>query len=75
MIYVADGPSDVPVFAVIKQMGGLAYAVYDPNCEREFEQSCHLVERGRVHNNGPANYTAKSPTSIWINKVGICYEE
>ena len=27
MIYVADGPSSVPVFAVIKQMGGLAYAV------------------------------------------------
>ena len=68
MIYVADGPSDVPVFAVIKQMGGLAYAVYDPNCEREFEQSCHLVERGRVHNNGPANYTSKSPTSIWMKQ-------
>ena len=22
IIYVADGPSDVPVFAVVKQMGG-----------------------------------------------------
>ena len=68
MIYVADGPSDVPVFAVIKQMGGKAYAVYDPRSEREFEQSCELVERGRVHNNGPADYTNGSPTSIWMKQ-------
>ncbi len=68
MIYVADGPSDVPVFAVMKQMGGKAYAVYDPSSELEFEQTCELVERGRVHNNGPADYTSKSPTSIWMKQ-------
>ena len=53
MIYIADGPSDVPVFAVVKGMGGKTYAVYDPNNEKEFQQSCALVEHGRVHNNGP----------------------
>ena len=68
MIYVADGPSDVPVFAVIKQMGGKAYAVYNPRSEREFEQSCELVERGRVHNNGPADYRKESPTSVWMKQ-------
>ena len=44
------------VFAIVKQMGGRTYAVYDPNNEREFEQTCDLVERSRVHNNGPADY-------------------
>jgi hypothetical protein len=68
MVYVADGPSDVPVFAIVKQMGGRTYAVYDPNNEREFEQTCELVERSRVHNNGPADYRDKSPTAIWMKQ-------
>ncbi len=68
MIYIADGPSDVPVFTVVKQMGGKTYAVYDPKNEKEFEQTCDLVERSRVHNNGPADYRASSPTSIWMKQ-------
>ena len=68
LIYVADGPSDVPVFAVVKQMGGKTYAVYDPSDEEEFAQTCDLVESGRVHNNGPADYTPKSSTAIWMKQ-------
>jgi hypothetical protein len=68
MIYIADGPSDVPVFAVVKGMGGKTYAVYNPEDEKEFQQSCSLVERGRVHNNGPADYSNNSPTSMWIKQ-------
>ena len=68
MIYIADGPSDVPVFAVVKAMGGKVYAVYDPQNEKEFQQSCSLVEHGRVHNNGPADYRQKSTTSMWIRQ-------
>jgi len=68
MIYVADGPSDVPVFAVVKQMGGKTYAVYDPKNEREFVQTCELVESSRVHNNGPADYRPESPTSVWMKQ-------
>ena len=71
MIYIADGPSDVPVFAVVKGMGGKTYAVYDPNNEKEFQQSCDLVEHGRVHNNGPADYREHSPTSMWIKQKAI----
>ena len=68
MIYIADGPSDVPVFTVVKQMGGKTYAVYNPENEKEFAQTCDLVERSRVHNNGPADYRKNSPTSIWIKQ-------
>ena len=68
LIYIADGPSDVPVFAVVKQMGGKTYAVYNPNNENEFAQTCELVETSRVHNNGPSDYSSKSPTSIWIKQ-------
>ena len=68
MIYIADGPSDVPVFTVVKQMGGKTYAVYNPENENEFAQTCDLVERARVHNNGPADYRKNSPTSIWMKQ-------
>ena len=68
MIYVADGPSDVPVFTVLRQMGGKTYAVYNPENEKEFVQTCDLVERSRVHNNGPADYRKSSPTSIWMKQ-------
>jgi len=76
MIYVADGPSDVPVFAVVKQWGGRTYAVYDRENEKEFEQTCRLVETGRVHNNGVADYRSTSPTCQWLkHKVNeICRE-
>ena len=76
MIYVADGPSDVPVFAVVKQWGGKTYAVYDRENEKEFEQTCRLVETGRVHNNGPADYRSTSPTAQWLKHklAEICRE-
>ena len=68
MVYVADGPSDVPVFAVVKQMGGKTYAVYNPSNEQEFQQTCDLVETSRVHNNGPADYRSQSSTSVWMKQ-------
>src|SRR5208283_2019305 len=35
MIYIADGPSDVPSFSVVKRNGGEAYAVYNPANQEE----------------------------------------
>ena len=66
MIYVADGPSDVPVFSVVKAKSGMTYAVHEPGNQSEFEQTCALVESGRVHNNGPADYRSGSETANWI---------
>ncbi|MGB0257548.1 MAG: haloacid dehalogenase-like hydrolase [Coraliomargarita sp.] len=66
MIYTADGPSDVPVFSVVKSNGGKAYAVFNPDSEAEFAQNDALLHAGRIHAYGPADYTEKSTTSKWL---------
>jgi hypothetical protein len=66
MIYIADGPSDVPVFSIVKQYGGKTFAVYKTGSEREFEQVNALQQQGRVQSFGEANYTAGSQTYMWI---------
>ena len=66
MIYIADGPSDVPVFSVVKANGGKTFAVYKPESEAEFEQVNRLQEQGRVDSFGEANYEEGSQTYMWI---------
>ncbi len=66
MIYVADGPSDVPVFSVIRKSGGRAYAVYESGNEAEFAQNDALLRCGRVDSYGRADYRQKSDTHMWM---------
>lgn len=66
MIYIADGPSDVPVFSVVRKQGGRTYAVYEPKNEKEFAQNDELRETGRVHHFGRADYREKSDTYMWL---------
>lgn len=66
MIYIADGPSDVPAFSVLKQNGGTAFAVYDDASEASLEQVERLREDGRVHHFGPADYRPGSSTAKWL---------
>ncbi len=69
MIYIADGPSDVPVFSVVGANGGKTYAVYRPGSEVEFEQVNRLLEQDRIDSFGEADYTAGSQTSMWITNA------
>ncbi|MGA3006520.1 MAG: HAD family hydrolase [Opitutaceae bacterium] len=66
MIYIADGPSDIPSFSVVKKGGGLAYAVYNPSRSDEFAQNDQLRQVGRIDHYGPADYTAGSSTAQWL---------
>jgi hypothetical protein len=66
MVYVADGPSDVPVFSVVEANGGRTYAVYRPGSTAEFEQVNRLLEQDRVDAYGPADYTEGSQTAMWL---------
>ena len=66
MIYVADGPSDIPVFSLINRFGGRTFAVYQPESSKEFSQVNRLQKQKRVQSFGEANYTRGSQTAMWI---------
>lgn len=66
MIYIADGPSDVPVFSVVRNGGGKAFAVYTPDKRAEFEQNDMLLENDRIDAYGPNVYTPESSTVMWL---------
>jgi hypothetical protein len=69
MIYIADGPSDVPVFSIVNRFGGRTFAVYRPGSTEEFSQVNNLQKQGRVQSYGEANYTEGSQTSMWIKNA------
>lgn len=66
MIYVADGPSDVPVFSIVGANGGRTYAVYRPGSQREFQQAARLLAQDRVDAFGEADYSDGSHTAMWL---------
>ena len=66
MIYIADGPSDVPSFSVVKGNGGNAYGVYNPAKPEEYAQNDRLRQVGRIDHYGPADYTESSSTTKWL---------
>ena len=66
MIYVADGPSDVPVFSVIKHSQGRTYAVYPSGSNEDYSKAKKLLDDGRVHSFGEANYGVDSATYKWL---------
>jgi len=69
MIYVADGPSDVPVFSIVNRFGGRTFAVYRPGSKEEFSQVNNLQKQGRVQSFGEANYIEGSQTAMWIKNA------
>ena len=48
MIYIADGPSDVPAFSVIKKDGGSTFEIYPKSDLKAFKQVEKLREDNRV---------------------------
>lgn len=65
MIYIADGPSDVPSFSVINSMGGKTLGVYAPGA-RNYENAALLQDQGRVNSIAEANYDPGSSADMWL---------
>ena len=66
MIYIADGPTDVPMFTVIRERGGKAFAVHTPDNLKEFAQNDLLLQSGRIDCYGPADYRSNTHTHKWL---------
>jgi len=66
MIYVGDGPSDIPCFSVVRKHGGLTYAVYPKGDKDKFLQVVSLLEADRIDAYGPADYRDDSETVYWM---------
>ena len=68
MIYIADGPSDIPSFSVVKKHGGQTCAVYEPGSPASFNQALSLQENGRVAFIGETDYSENRPAFMWLKR-------
>ena len=66
MVYVADGPSDVPAWSVVRANGGMAFGVYQRGSLAQFEQISTLQRDGRIHAFAEADYTPDSTAFLWL---------
>lgn len=66
MIYIADGPSDVPAFALVKKNEGHTFAVYPKGNIKALNQVEQLRSEGRVDFYAEADYTEKTTTYCWL---------
>jgi hypothetical protein len=66
IIYIADGPSDVPVFSVLKSNGGQTFAIYPKGDVKAFKQVDQLRKDGRIDMFGEADYSKGTITNMWL---------
>lgn len=69
MIYIADGPSDIPAFSLINSKGGATFAVYPPGNDEAFRQVESLRKDGRVQMYGEADYSENTLTYLWLKNT------
>lgn len=68
MVYIADGPSDIPVFSVVRKSGGQTLAVHTQS-EKSYDAVQILQESGRVNHTAPADYTEGSEAYRWLMRA------
>ena len=66
MIYIADGPSDIPAFSLVNKNGGSTFAIYPKGDARAFRQVEQLRMDGRIHTYAEADYREGTTAQLWI---------
>ena len=69
MVYIADGPSDVPAFSVINKNGGATFAVYPKGDANALKQVDRLRAEGRVQMYAAADYTEGETARLWLENT------
>ena len=60
MVFVGDGYTDIPCFALVKRYHGVTVAVYDPKRQQKWGTAWGFIEDNRVNTLLPAEYGANS---------------
>lgn len=66
MIYIADGPSDIPAFSLINQNGGATFAIYPKGDMKAMQQVEQMRADGRVQMYAEADYRENTTANMWI---------
>lgn len=70
MIYIADGPSDIPAFSLVNKNGGSTFAIYPKGDKRALQQVEKMREDGRIDMYAEADYSEGTTAYMWIeNKI------
>ncbi len=68
MVYIADGPSDVPAFSILNYNGGSTFAVYPKGDVKAFKQVDALRRDNRVQMFGEADYRQGEQSWLWLTE-------
>lgn len=70
MIYIADGPSDIPAFSVVNKNNGATFAIYPKRDMAAMKQVEQMRADGRINMYAEADYTEGTTAYMWIcNKI------
>ncbi len=66
MIYIADGPSDVPCFSILNQNGGKTLGVYTLDPMDNHRRVKQLQAQGRIQGMAEADYRPGKAAYLWL---------